>query len=61
MTLEEIRLSNGWSLEETSNILGLDIETLIECETASKYQNMWVINMILDVLELDNEDIIFTS
>lgn len=61
MTLEEIRLSNGWTQEEACYIYGLDIETLIECEATSKPQNMWAINIILGVLQLDYEDIVFDS
>jgi len=59
MTLEEIRLSNGWSLEDASKIYSLDVETLIEIESSSKPQNMWAINIILGVLELNYEDIVF--
>lgn len=59
MTLQEIRIRNGWSLEEASNIFGLDVETLIECETTSKHRNMWAINIILSVLQLDYKDITF--
>ena len=61
MTLEEIRLNNGWTRDEACSIYGLDIETLIECETTSKPQNMWAINIILGILELDYEDIVFAS
>lgn len=59
MSLQEIKRANNWSLEEASNIYGLDVETVIECETTSKHQNMWAINIILSVLQLDYKDVIF--
>lgn len=60
MALDEIK-ANEWTLEEACNIFGLDSETLIECMTSSKPQNMWAIDIILNVLELDYEDIVFSS
>lgn len=57
--LEEIRQQNGWTIEEASNLYGIDVETLIECESSLKHQNMWAIDIILEVLELEYEDIVF--
>ena len=59
MSLEEIRTNNGWTLEEAASLYGLDVETLIECETTSKHQNMWAIDIILSVLQLDYKDVTF--
>lgn len=59
MTLKEARLNNGWSLEEASKMYGIDIETIIACEPNTKKSYNWVINIILDVLELNYKDIVF--
>lgn len=59
MTLEEARLTKGWSLEEASKLYGLDVETLIDCETNTKNACNWAINLILNVLELDYNDIVW--
>lgn len=58
MTLKEARLSNGWSLEEAAELYGLDIETVINCETNIKKSYDWAINIILGVLELEYKDIV---
>ncbi|MBO5138904.1 MAG: hypothetical protein J6B89_04650 [Bacilli bacterium] len=59
MTLEEARLSNGWSLEEASKLYGLDVETVINCEANTKNSYDWAINIILSVLELDYKDVVW--
>lgn len=58
MTLEEARLSNGWNLEDASRAFGLDVETLIQYESGTKIPDMWALDIILSVLDLDYKDII---
>lgn len=58
MTLEEARLSNGWSLEDASITIGLDVETLIQIENGTETPDKWTLDLILGVLDLDYKDII---
>lgn len=60
MTLEEIRLNNGWSLEDACIAYGIDVESLFNYEAGTEMPNKWAINNILSVLELEYDDIIFT-
>lgn len=60
MTLEEIRLNNGWCLEDLSCACGIDIETLFKIENRLETPSKWTIDNILSVLELEYDDIIFT-
>ena len=55
MNLKEERLSRGWSLEELSALIGIDIETLIMLENNPKYVNKWVKEYILRILELNSK------
>ena len=57
MTLSEFRDSSNLSLEELSQMSGLDVGTLIEIENGTDHSNMWAINSILNALDCD--DIIF--
>lgn len=57
MTLSEFRDNSNLSLEELSQMSGLDVDTLIEIENGIDHPNMWAINSILNVLDCD--DIIF--
>ena len=57
MTLKEIREAQGWSIEESAMLYGLDTQTVIECEKDSK-SNKWAIDIILGILSPDYEDII---
>lgn len=61
MTLEEARLSNNWSLEDASSAFGLDVETLIQYESGTEIPDMWTLNLILGVLDLDYKDIILNK
>ncbi len=56
MNLKEERLSRGWSLEEASALLGIDIETLIMLENNPKYDNKWAKELVFEILELNPED-----
>lgn len=61
MNLKEERLSRGWSLEEASALLGIDIETLIMLENNSKSVNNWAKELVLKSLELNSEDDSYVS
>lgn len=56
MNLKEERLSRGWSLEEASALLGIDIETLIMLENNPKSVNNWAKELVLKIMELNSED-----
>jgi len=58
MTLEEARLSNGWSLEDACLAFGLDAETLIQYESGTEIPDKWALDIILSVLDLDYKDIV---
>ena len=57
MTLSEFRDNSNLSLEELSQMSGLDVDTLYELENGIDNSNMWAINSILNAL--DCNDIIF--
>lgn len=61
MTLKDIRESKNWSLETACKALCIDAETLINYETGKEVPDMWILDIILNVLELDYDDIIFDS
>ena len=46
MTLEEIRLNNGWCLEDLSCACGIDIETLFKIENRLETPSKWTIDNI---------------
>ena len=57
MTLSEFRDNSNLSLEELSQMSGLDVDTLYELENGIDHSNMWAINSIVNALDCD--DIIF--
>ena len=57
MTLSEFRDSSNLSLEELSQMSGLDVGTLIKIENGTDHSNMWAINCIANAIDCD--DIIF--
>lgn len=59
MTLEEARLSNGWSLEDACLAFGLDAETLIQYESGTEIPNKWALDIILSILDLDDNDVVW--
>ena len=61
MKLEDIRKSKNWTLETACKAFCIDAETLINYETGKEVPDMWILDIILNVLELDYDDIIFDS
>ena len=59
MRLEDIRKSKNWTLEPACKAFCIDAETLINYETGKEVPDMWILDIILNVLELDYDDIIF--
>lgn len=61
MSLKEFRINNSLTYEDIATICGLDIETVIDCETNQRSKNYWALNIIQSVLELDYEDVVYTQ
>ena len=57
MTLSEFRDNSNLSLEELSQMSGLDADTIFELENGIDYSNKWAINCIANAIDCD--DIIF--
>lgn len=57
MSIKELRINCGLSLEELAKLYGLDIETLIKCESRLEYPTIEAINKLLTESSLYYDDI----
>lgn len=58
-TLKALRINNGWSQEEASNLYGVSIDTVKNYEAYKTFPDVPIIENILKATGLKYDDIIF--